>query len=222
MIVLQQKEILLKEKRRANRNKKWLANGNVIPLSTKERKSIENNEYRIRIKAKDSAKKNNESFNNEYRNQIYEFANQFEYTHKGSLTYRLNVSMFKAYRDAIRIFELLKKRGFIENYLLVVEFEDKHVHTHFIIYCKKTKVKSTIHNQFNGGYDNGYVYLEELQNELDKDNHLTYLINKLQPEKRNRQSQIDYWSIDLDVKQDFINALLPQHDEIVLIEELVP
>lgn len=215
MIDTEQQEIIIKEKRRAKRNKKWLADGNVIPLSSKERKAIENFEYRLRIRNKNIG---NANFNNDYKGEIYAFANGYDFSHKGTLTYRLNVSMFKAYRDANRIFELLKKRSIIKNYLFIVEFMDKHVHTHFIINGVVTNLMNTINNQFNGRFDNGYVYLKKLENEIDKDNQLVYLIDKLNPEIRNRQCQIDYWSFDLELKENFYDVALPQHNDALLIE----
>lgn len=223
--------------RRAKRTKKWLADGNILPLSSVERKKLENAFYyqeRKSNKEKDSlgyvnyrydqlkkrkwlaesniititpkerkrlenascTNKNclgddNLKFNLEYKNDMFNYLEEFDFNLKGSLTYRNNITMFGAYKDAYYIFETLLKRGIINSYFIGVEYADNHVHTHYVVDdngLTKDQYDKYIYQIFS--IKKGYNYSEQI---TDKEESLFYIIDKLNTNNKQRQSQIDYW-----------------------------
>lgn len=185
-------EIKYKENRRAKRTKKFFIDGNIIPLSVKEKKKVSNIEYQSRIKLlKD---KENIEFKLTYKNTLYDYHLPIEYNFKGSLTYKNNVTMFKAYKDATYLFETLRQRKVIEGYFMVCEYEINHVHTHYVIKTSysQTMLKQAIYLLFNR-YNEGYNFLEQIENATHKENEIAYLVNKLNVDNKQRQSNIDYW-----------------------------
>ena len=206
MIIEEGIKDIKKELRRAKRTKKWLLQGNVIPPSTKEKKWLQNKSYREKIQKEreKKAQSGNDEFKLTYKNDLFDYANSFNYNHKGSLTYSYNISMNKAHRDAIFIFELLLMRKHIQNYFFVVEYEPSHVHIHYIMNTGQMlkDVKGTMHIMHNGKYEKGFSWCNPVLTNCEKENAILYMIDKLQTNNRytHLQSEIDYWSINTKLK----------------------
>jgi hypothetical protein len=181
-------KIDLRETRRAKRTKKWLADGNVIPLSSSEKKKLENALYYKERKAK---KIGELQFHLEYKNELFDHLYSLDFNLKGSLTYRNNISMFGAYKDAVYIFETMLKRGIIKTYFIGVEYADNHVHTHYLVDnygFSRENFDKCVYKIFSS--KKGYNYSAAI---TSKEDSLLYIVDKLNTNNKQRQSQIDYW-----------------------------
>jgi len=182
-----------KEIRRAKRKKTWLLDGNIIPLSTTEKKSIRNREYKERCKRNE--KEENVEFNPEYKNILNGYVDSQSYNVKGGLTYKNNVGVFKCFKDAMYIFEELYVRGLIYNYFFIIDYEPNHAHTHYVLNAvnpgQLDKVIYKLFNKFKRG--NSYYKIIKSIDELTAAKG--YCIAKINVNNRKEQFKIDYWSI---------------------------
>jgi hypothetical protein len=185
--------IIKKEYRRAKRTKKWLKDGNIIPLSTKEIKAIQNKLYRAKIKREKQPSK----INNKYNEDLNNFLHKKDFNYSGCLTYNYNISIHKAYSNALYIFETLLKRGLIDNYYFINEIEDNHNHTHYLLNISEgiRDIEGVIFRLLNCNYDTCKNWIKPINCEAYKINTINYFLKKLEPNYYNfkHQKQIDYW-----------------------------
>jgi hypothetical protein len=187
---------MIKEPRRAKRSKQWINERNILPLSTKEIKKIQNKMYR------DRKKREKQPINliNNYKEDLNNYLNEQDFTHTGCVNYNHNISLDKAYRNAQYIFNTLLLRGYITNYYFINEYQQQHNHTHYLLtISKETKdIKGNMFRLLNCNYDTCYNWIEPITCKEYKVNAINYFVTKLEPNFNNfkNQKQIDYWFFD--------------------------
>jgi hypothetical protein len=178
------------ECRRAKRTKKWIKQGNIVPLSTSERKCLENKSRRTRYKLK---KEVIITFETKYQDALLSYVYEQKYNIKGVLTYEDDVSMYKCYKDSMYILGLLKFRNIIDGFFFVSEHKKGHNHTHFLI---KTGTEiSQLKRLFIKQHRYGHTFLGLIENELDLIRSVKYLVSKIDAKNKVKNSEVDYWNI---------------------------